>query len=72
MSAKLIIGLIIIGVLGIAMASIGIQFYNKCGKNQKLNKTNYQWLEVMLLIFCVMVLISLFSAAFLYRPKSEN
>ena len=56
MSAKLIIGLIIIGVLGIAMASVGIQFYLKCGKNQKLNETNYQWLTWMLIAFCVMVI----------------
>jgi len=57
MGKGLIIGLVIvIGVLGIAMASVGIQFYKKCGKNQKLNETNYQWLTWMLIAFCVMVI----------------
>lgn len=50
---------LVIGVLGIAMAATGIQFYKKCEKGQPLNKTNYQWLTWMLVGFCIIVLVSI-------------
>ena len=69
MSAGLIVGLIVIGVLGIAMASVGIQFYRKCEKGQQLNKTNYQWLIGMLVGFCLIVVFALGSGAVTARNK---
>ena len=52
----LLIFLVIVGVLGIAMASIGIQFYRKCkDEDVSLSETNYQWLIWMLSFLCIMV-----------------
>ena len=53
-----IIGILVIGILGIAMASIGIEFYKKSQKRQSLSKRNYDWLVLMLVGFCIMVVIS--------------
>ena len=56
LNVVLLIFLVIVGVLGIAMASIGIQFYRKCkDEDVSLNETNYQWLIWMLTLLCVMV-----------------
>ena len=69
MSTGLIVGFIIIGVLGIAMASIGIQFYRKCKNRQQLNKTNYQWLIGMLVGFCLIVVFAIGGGVMAARNK---
>ena len=53
-----IIGILVLSVLGIAMASIGIEFYKKNEKRQSLSKRNYDWLQYMLVAFCIMVVVS--------------
>ena len=53
-----IIGILVIGILGIAMASIGIEFYKKSQKRQSLSKRNYDYLVWMLVAFCIMVVIA--------------
>ena len=53
-----IIGILVLSVLGIAMASIGIEFYKKSQKRQSLSKRNYDYLVWMLVGFCIMVVIS--------------
>ena len=53
-----IIGILVLSVLGIAMASIGIEFYKKNEKRQSLSKRNYDWLQYMLVAFCIMVAVS--------------
>ena len=58
MGSSSIIGLIVLSVLGIAMASIGIEFYKKNEKRQSLSKKNYDWLQYMLVAFCIIVIVS--------------
>ncbi len=70
----LLIFLVIVGVLGIAMASIGIQFYRKCkDEDVSLNETNYQWLIWMLSLFCVMVFgILVYTGLKMYKSVKQK
>ena len=48
--------LLTIGTIGIAMASIGINFYNKCKKTtHKLSKGNKTFLIWMLVVFILII-----------------
>lgn len=51
-----------IGVMGIAMGSIGIQYYNKCGELQEDDKMkrNRNFLIIMLVVSVLMTLYSLY------------
>jgi len=46
---------VIVGIVGIAMASIGINFYNKCQRGRKLPKTNMTILIVLLIAFILLI-----------------
>ena len=54
------IGLLtIIGVIGIAMSAIGIDFYNKHKKRKKLSKNNRNFLYILLGLFCALIVLPL-------------
>ena len=65
----LLFAMFVIGVLGIAMASIGIQFYQKCKDKVALDKTNWQWLIWMLAGFCAIVFFIIIYAIIVVRKN---
>ena len=42
--------------IGLVMASIGIDFYNKCDKNKKLSKNSRNFLVVLLIVFIILII----------------
>jgi uncharacterized membrane protein len=68
----LLFAMFVIGVLGIAMASIGIQFYQKCKDKVALDKTNWQWLIWMLAGFCAIVFFIIIYAIIVVRKTRKN
>ena len=51
--------LVIIGVIGIAMAAIGIEFYNKDEDRKDLPKSNMTFLIILISVFTLLTLIAL-------------
>ena len=51
--------LVFIGVIGIAMAAIGIEFYNKDEDKKDLPKSNMTFLIIRLSVFTLLTLIAL-------------
>ena len=45
----------IVGILGIIMASIGINFYNKCKRKEALPKANMTILIILLVAFILLI-----------------
>ena len=48
--------MVFIGVIGIAMAAIGIEFYNKDEDKKDLPKSNMTFLIILLSVFCILTL----------------
>jgi hypothetical protein len=67
---------IILGIIGIASSSIGIQFYNKC--SEKLNKSSLMKNNKIFLIVLLVVSIVLTISTVIYgfktakKPKIQN
>ncbi len=58
--------LVIIGIIGIAMALMGIDFYSKYEKNKKLSKTGKNVLIGLLIVYIILLIGSLYYTGYKY------
>ena len=50
-----VIIIVVLAFIGLIMASIGIDFYNKCKKDEKLSANSRNFLVLLLVVFILII-----------------
>ena len=51
----MIVVIVVLALIGLIMASIGIDFYNKCKKDEKLSANSRNFLVLLLVVFILII-----------------
>ena len=51
----MIVVIVVLALIGLIMASIGIDFYNKCEKDEKLSANSRNFLILLLVVFILII-----------------